>query len=383
MADAILQSTGDEDMTRIEELTPEQIARTPEIRDKWIKIGLSTEPADRTQAEIGIAEAYRVAKLPAPKIVWCGSPLAMVFTRAVVLGILQNKVRASVWASVGASVWASVRANVRDSVGDSVRASVWASVRDSVRDSVGASVGASVWASVRDSVGASVGDSVRASVWDSVRANVRDSVGASVFGQHDANWLAFYDYFAEVCGLHEQTSALSGIRSVAKSAGWWLPHEETCWVSERTSVVSLDDNKRPHSATGPAIAYPDGWSIYSWHGTTVPKDWIVSPKNLTPTTALTHENIEQRRAACEILGWERILSELNAVSIDKDGDPQIGELVEVEIPDIGKEKFLRVTCGTGRKFALPVPPHVKTALQANAWTFAIPEDFMQLKEFRT
>ena len=46
-------------------------------------------------------------------------------------------------------------------------------------------------------------------------------------------------------------------------------------------------------------------------------------------------NIEQRRAACEIVGWNRILAELDAKSLDKHPDPQIGELVEVSLPDAG------------------------------------------------
>ena len=62
--------------------------------------------------------------------------------------------------------------------------------------------------------------------------------------------------------------------------------------------------------------------------------------------------------------------------IDRDEDPEIGELVEVEIPEIGREKFLRVLCGTGREFALPVPPDMKTALQANSWTFGF-DDFRE------
>ncbi len=99
---------------------------------------------------------------------------------------------------------------------------------------------------------------------------------------------------------------------------------------------------------------------------------------------MTWQNIEQRRAACEILGWNAILSALDAKTIDRDGDPQIGELVEVSIPDIGRERFLRVRCGTGREFALPVPPDMKTALQANAWTFGF-DDFRQFlkPEIRT
>ena len=85
---------------------------------------------------------------------------------------------------------------------------------------------------------------------------------------------------------------------------------------------------------------------------------------------------EERRAACEILGWANILRELDAKVINEDGDPEIGTLVEVDLPDIGKEKFLRVLCGTKREFALPVPPDMKTALQANAWTFG-----MDIKDF--
>ena len=72
-----------------------------------------------------------------------------------------------------------------------------------------------------------------------------------------------------------------------------------------------------------------------------------------------------------MLGWDRILDVLNAVVINKDNDPEIGELVSVNIPDIGDEKFLRVRCGTGRNFALPVPPDMKTALEANAWTWGL------------
>ena len=65
-----------------------------------------------------------------------------------------------------------------------------------------------------------------------------------------------------------------------------------------------------------------------------------------------------------------MLRELKAKTIEKDEDPTIGELVEVTIEG-GRERFLRVLCGTGREFALPVPPDMQTALQANAWTYGI------------
>jgi hypothetical protein len=100
--------------------------------------------------------------------------------------------------------------------------------------------------------------------------------------------------------------------------------------------------------------------------------------------ALTWENMEQRRAACEILGWNNILKTLKAKVIDEDEDKMVGTLLSVNLPGLGKEQFLRVLCGTGREFAIPVPPTVKTALEANAWSYDMPLDaFGRGPEVRT
>ena len=274
------------------------------------------------------------------------------------------------WDSVRASVWDSVRGSVWDSVWDSVGDSVWDSVRASVGDSV------------RDSVRDSVGDSVRDSVWDSVGDSVGDSVWDSGYGQHDANWIGFYEYFRKELGLMAQTDKLQGLQKITENAGWYLPHQGICWISERHCIVMQDERKRLHNEHGPAVKYPDGWAIYAWHGVRIPSEWIENKATITPEIALKWQNLEQRRVACEIIGWEKILNELNANTINKDKDPQIGELVEVNLPDAGKERFLRVTCGTGRRFALAVPPTCKTALEASNWTYGIDTNFIK-PEVRT
>jgi hypothetical protein len=131
------------------------------------------------------------------------------------------------------------------------------------------------------------------------------------------------------------------------------------------------------------MLYRDGWTLWHWHGVSVPPEWITDRASLTADIALKHDNIEQRRAACEIIGWARILDELKAKTIDKDADPEIGELLLVSLPDAPREKFLRVRCGTGRYFAIPMPSHVKTALEGNAWSYGIEPDLLKNKEFRT
>jgi len=311
-------------MAKINRLTPKQEALLPVWRDRWIKIGLCTEPADRARAEAALTAAYRHAKLKPPRFVWCGSPLSMALTRAVVDKILADKkigasVGDSVRDSVGASVWDSVRDSVRASVWDSVGDSVWASVWDSVRASVGDSVRDSVWDSVRDSVGdsvrASVRDSVRASVWASVVASVGDSVGDSGYGQHDANWLAFYDFFRHL-GLRKETAALEPLTELAQAANWFLPHRGICWVSERHSVVMQDERARLHCLTGPAVKYPDGFAIYAVHGVKVPR-WIIDqPETINVKSIDGEANAEIRRVMVDRYGLARYIRDSGAKVID-------------------------------------------------------------------
>jgi len=62
----------------ITELTAEQKAKMPEYVDKWVKIGLSTEPADRPKAEEIMDRIYAVAKFDPPKKIWVDSPFAAI-----------------------------------------------------------------------------------------------------------------------------------------------------------------------------------------------------------------------------------------------------------------------------------------------------------------
>lgn len=277
---------------KIEKLIPEMEAAIPVYKERWINIGLCTDPADRPRAEKAIVKMYESGGLEPPKeIVWTESP--------------------------GALIAAAKEKYPED-----------------------------------------------------------DPLSGCIYGCHDANWLAFYEYFREVCGLVEETEPLLGLTELARSAGWAIPYKDICWVSERPKTLKRDDQGRLHDLEGPAVEYPDGWTLYSVRGVTVPEEWIKEKECLDVKTALTWENMEQRRVAAEIIGWARIMEELEPEIIDKDSDPEIGELIRVDLPDSPRCQFLRVLCGTGRTFVLPVPPEMKTALEANAWTWDLkPEEY--------
>ena len=312
----------------IDRLTDAQIARFPEFIKRWTDIGLSTKPADREQAERGVRMAYECAGLAPPKaIVWCGSPFSQGLTRAIVFGLANGEIKSE--------IGEAVEKKVGDSVGDSVGASVRASVR------------ASVWASV----------------WDSVRA----SVWASWYGQHDAGWLAFYDYFRDAAGLSEETQKLAGLWLLSQSAGWWLPHQNLCWVSERHNVLHRDADGRLHCDNGPALQYPDGWSIYAIGGVRVDEQTIMRPETQTLEQIEKEENAEVRRVRIERFGWPRYLAESGAKVANRRRNDRDGQEEALYALKDKTKRFVCVDPSTGRKYALGVPAEIKNCDEAQNW----------------
>ena len=285
-------------MNRIEKLTAEQISRFPEFIDRWTRIGLCTDPANRPAAEEGVRLAYEIAGLSPPKkIVWCGSPLSQGLTRAIVFGLRDAEVKC--------------------------------------------------------------GKEVRDSVWDSVR----DSVSASVFGQHEADWLSFYDYFKQAAGLDEQTQRLAGLWKVAQSAGWWLPHQNICWISERHNVLHRNDRGQLHCEDGPALAYPDGFCIWSINGVRVDEQIVMRPETQCASHISGEQNAEVKRVRIERFGWTRYLREVKARVIEHVTNAVSN--TDESLMDCDGMRVLVCSCpSTARVYSLEVPGDCPSVEQA-------------------
>jgi hypothetical protein len=193
-----------------------------------------------------------------------------------------------------------------------------------------------------------------------------------VYGQHDANWLAFYKFFQAECGLSKETDKLEGLWELCRSAGWALPHEHICWVSERHSVVARDEQGRLHNLRGPALEYPDGFAIYAAHGVRLSPDIILDPSSITVARIEAEKNAEIRRVMIEQYDQGRYLKDSGAKKVQED---DYGTLYRKDVPN--DEPILMVDVinstaepdGTFRRYMLRVPPDTKTARGGVAWTF--------------
>ena len=273
-----------------------------------------------------------------------------------------------------------VRGQVRQQIGDRVRSQVWDNLWDLIMKQVGSSVWNKVYGQVGDLVYTIVGGQVRSRVYDQVRAQIDSSVrNGSIPTNNEGisslwcSYTSYFTFFRDVCRLELSPDTLERMsinEDLVTSCEWTWWHENVLVVSDRPKKINLDAEGRLHCENGPSIEYRDGWSLYHWHGVSIPEEWIMVGKP-TAKEALTWENIEQRRAACEIVGWTNVLKELDAETIDEDGDPEIGTLIECIIPNSGRERFLRVLCGTSREFVIPVPREMSTAIEANSWTWGL------------
>lgn len=275
------------------ELTSEQEAALKPHAEKWVKIGLNCDPADKKTAEEGFKLAYEAADLEWPgKVVWVSSPI----------------VGALAFSELTGGQWCSY-------------------------------IGGSLW----------------------------------------PYYTAYATFYNDHCGLD---IPIEHYDKIARSSGWWWPSDQFVIACDRPEFIKLDEEGQLHSESGPAIQWRDGWSISYWHGTEIPGEWVTG--KIDPTIGLTWDNVEQRRCAAEIIGWDNILDKLNPRIIDTDPDPQIGTLVEVDLPDNGPCKFLRVLeKRTGRRFSLYAAKDAKTALEAQAKSYGIPEDIFKHGFVRT
>ena len=199
-------------------------------------------------------------------------------------------------------------------------------------------------------------------------------------------WAGFPSYVAacrDVLGLDlPEFNKWKAWEDCARHGGFRVMHPEFCLVCDFPEILRIDDQNRAHSETGPSHRWRDGWSLYHWHGVSVPAHWIEDRANLDPAEVLSCENVEQRAAGMEIVGWAKALDLLDCKIIDSDPDPDHGDLIELTLPGLNEPgRFLRAYCprngliveGCPRVSDIDGKP-IDTVKAAQAWSFGMAEN---------
>lgn len=359
------------------ELTEEHRALAPAWAKKWRDIALRTtqlSPEEWETMFTACRELYKAADLKEPRVISCPSPMSAALATGIGAAVLEARKKGINEKKITASAMAAADHMVRRGVaylefGDKEHA-----VMDYSRQ-----LQSTVETLDKAVEGLEPAGNIKP---DKTLVNTMIKQCAQVpecrdGGSEQSSWVSFLSFFRHVVKLgethgvdyskwqHYETLAHAGSRFML---------EEFCIISDFPTICTLDQDDRPHNPDGPYRVWTDGWALGYWHGTAVPYSWLTRPQAVDPSLGLTWNNIEQRRALCEIIGWETVINQLNPTVIDTNKDPSIGTLIKVDLPDSPNSYFLRVRCPTGRMFSLAVPNTMKTALEANANSYGYTVD---------
>jgi hypothetical protein len=352
---------------------------------RWEGVRMSTARADRIAAEEGIHKAYRGAALAPPeRVVWCDGPLDV--ARSAKDASLQSageNVKAVV---VDRTIREATHAADR-SVGAEVRSQISHVFRRRPIDPVSAAVAAAVTLDnplVRERPISFVRNILRRLRWGLGPAWMEQSLRNSSFSQHEAPSLAALDFLYNACGLSPRTEAAPGLMQTAANVGWIIPHSRVCWLVDRPTLLRTDDRHRLHNAAGPAIAFADGWSFHAWKGVQVAAWMIERPQDITARAIDREHDPTVRRCMIDIMTPARFIREGDAVTVAED---ETGILwnktwtawdawAAVQVQNGTPEPD-----GTYKQYFLQVPPTVRSARQAVAWTYGLSEfEYAALKQ---
>ena len=168
------------------------------------------------------------------------------------------------------------------------------------------------------------------------------------------------------------------LNQLIEHCGWLFLFEKGCLVCDRPTKLSLDNQQRLHAEGEPAIEFPDGYHLYSYHGVTLPEKYgKLHPNQWQPQWLLEENNAELRRVLIQGIGYARICQDLQATQLDSWAEYTLLKIDNDA--DIEPIYLLKMTCpSTGFIHALRVPPNIQSAREAIRWINwgTDPEEFL-------
>lgn len=212
---------------------------------------------------------------------------------------------------------------------------------------------------------------------------LRDALRNFSQGSLWVNWVAYVTFFRDVLGWENDTLEKFAVcEELSLTCGhvWW--DSDLAMIVDRPTKILRDEQLRLHGENEAATQYIDGWGVYAWHGTVVPKHIILHPENITEDMIEDETNQEIRRIMIERYGYQKYASSGKLIHEDwagklrhkrnKKGD----DIYVVFVTNGSKEPD-----GTYKEYALSVPPDMRTAAQAVAWTYDMSEeDYSKLRK---
>ncbi|MGJ5630696.1 DUF6745 domain-containing protein [Nostoc sp. CALU 1950] len=346
-------------MSLIEKLTSEQEALIPVYRDKWRAIALSTERINRAKAAEVVESLYSLLEKKVPEIIFSNSPNATI-SEMLLFNSSQNRLESNLVDSVEDYVKIQLQ-NFSIQVSLQPSASFYEKHLLAYNDNLETDFfGEDPFNLLHIIFGLNQSEIVWQLWSKKVEAKAISSLG----------WLytaAIFDFLISEINCKCNHTIYKLVEEVVILGGMIFPFERFCLICDRPKKLSFDNQNRLHAEGEPAIKYADGFSLYSYHGVTLPEKYgKIHPQQWQAEWLLSEENTELRRVLIEGIGYAIICEELQAIELD---NWQEYTLLKIDNNvDIEPIYLLKMACpSTGFIHALRVPPNINSAREAIRW----------------
>ena len=212
-----------------------------------------------------------------------------------------------------------------------------------------------------------------------VPIRLKRNIGGHLGGCMGAWWCAsavFYDF----CGRLGVPYALEQKRLLrlwldqCRHAHWWFECDGIVFASDRPAALTVDAQGRLHNEDSPALDYGDGFLLFAIHGVRVDDDIVLHPESVTVKRIESEDNVEVRRTLTARYGYEQYLKDSGAALVHQDERGKLWRKSRADDADLVMVDVMNSTPepnGSVRSYLLRVPPNIRTASGAVAWTFGL------------
>lgn len=352
-------------------------------REAWLTRALRPEPVEREACEAAVATLFAEAGLPPPPVTWVSTPVAGAEeVDRMLYGDRDpcERPEPGFWSGPEAAI-----EGLRAALAETYEASLSHAARGKLQGLLGGPLQRRLeplGAWLRQEVSrrldrpSPLGAEVQMPVWPARWHHALFAGGTFL----DVTEVAVHDCARRLGVDYGELSPVLDAFIALADVGYWWPYRELAILCQRPDALRLDEQGRLHALDRPALSFADDLRLYAWHGTMVPRR-VVDIHFLDADRILAEPNSELRRMMIERYGLARFRQEAGAQRLHRD---RWGTLWRVPVSDDEPVVTVEVVNSTPepdgkrRRYELRVPPGMRTALEAVAWTFGLsPRDYAE------
>jgi hypothetical protein len=268
------------------QLTPEQQSLIPIYVEKWRGIAFSTKRIEQSKAAQAVNLVYDLIQQPEPEILFFDSP-------KTALKVFRNKRQGSLLSPIRKNLQENLRTHLLEQLdGSSEQVKIIGQLRKPLERPI----------------------------WEQFTWKIQDEL-RSVFNDHLRleEWAchgSYFDFLVSVIGCSIEATFWEAFQTLTTECGWIFPFENICGICDHPISISFDEKGLLHQEGKAAIEFADGFSVYSYHGVTLPEVYgKLHPSDWEPEWLLK-ENDELREALFQGVDYLKVCQKFPTTELD-------------------------------------------------------------------